>query len=162
MDYSQYHPDWKDVIRPQILKRDGYKCSDCGVRHKALVYRQANGSYYECDEFTYEWAKANGKKPFKMFLQVCHLDHDKSNNDPSNLLTKCPRCHGKFDKAHKHIMRKVYTRKIESKQGLNIDNKNLKYIKNVHLVQHMVSKLTNSKISFEAAEELYTSLKTIK
>lgn len=113
MRYQEYHPDWKDVIRPQILKRDGYQCQHCGIRHKALVYRKSDGQYHECDNFEYEWAKANGRKPFKMFLNVCHLDHDKGNNEAANLLSLCPRCHGKMDKSHKNVMRKIYKAKIE-------------------------------------------------
>jgi 5-methylcytosine-specific restriction endonuclease McrA len=111
MDYSQYHPDWKDIIRPSILQRDNYTCQGCGIRHKSKVYRKSKGDYHVCDEFEFEWAKANNKNPFILSLHIAHLDHDKMNNEPSNLLALCPRCHAKYDKDHKKFMRKVYKAK---------------------------------------------------
>ena len=47
MDYSKYHPDWKDVIRPLALKRGQYKCSVCGIRHKSRVYLANKTNYVE-------------------------------------------------------------------------------------------------------------------
>lgn len=108
MNYSEYHPDWKDIIRPSVMQRDNYVCQKCRIRHKSKVYKKSNREYHVCDEFEFEWAKANNKKPFILYLQVAHLDHDKTNNEASNLLTMCPSCHHKFDKAHKLMMRKVY------------------------------------------------------
>jgi hypothetical protein len=120
MNYAEYHPDWKDIIRPQILKRDNYKCRHCGVRHKAKVYRMSNNQYHECDEFEYQWAKANNKKPFQLFLNVCHVDHDKNNNDQSNLISLCPRCHGKFDKQNKKFRKLIYQAKVQPNSTLHI------------------------------------------
>lgn len=107
MNYKEYSPDWKDIIRPQILQRDGYKCQSCGINHKIRVYKNSRKDYVECDDFIEEWAKKNGKKVFTLYLAVAHLDHDKSNNDPSNLLTLCPKCHSKYDAAYKRSMRNI-------------------------------------------------------
>ncbi len=111
MDYSQYHPDWKDIIRPSILQRDNYSCQHCRIRHKSIVYKKSNGEYHVCDEFEHEWAKANNKNPFTLFLHVAHLNHDKTDNRPENLLALCPRCHGKYDREFKKFTRKVYKNK---------------------------------------------------
>lgn len=124
MNYSEYSKDWKDIIRPSILKRDHYKCRKCGIPHKIRVYKNSRREYVECDDFIEAWAKNEGKKVFTLYLQVAHLDHDKSNNDPENLMTMCPRCHGKYDKEHKAFMKKVYTKsaqksKISKKEAMD-------------------------------------------
>ncbi len=108
MNKKEYHPNWTDVIRPSILKRDGYKCRSCGMRHKLRVYKDSRGKYVECDEFIETWAKKNGKKVFTLYLQVAHLDNDKTNNAPENLLSLCPRCHSIRDREHKALLRKIY------------------------------------------------------
>lgn len=98
MKFNEYAPDWRDTIRPAILKRDQYRCKHCGVKHRAKGYYDNSGYFIECDEFMIEWAKRNNIKPFTMYLQVAHLDQNKQNNDDKNLLSLCPRCHGKYDK----------------------------------------------------------------
>lgn len=112
MDYSLYHPDWKDIIRPAILKRDGYKCGHCGIKHKARVYKDSTGKYVECDEFMENWAKSTKRKVFTLYLQIAHLDHNKQNNEPSNLKALCPVHHARFDSEHKKLARITYTAKI--------------------------------------------------
>ena len=110
MDYSQYHPDWKDIIRPAILKRDGYKCAHCGIKHKARVYKDTTGKYVECDDFLEQWAKSTKRKVFTLYLQVAHLDHNKQNNEPANLKALCPIHHARFDSEHKKksFLRLIY------------------------------------------------------
>jgi len=122
MDYSLYAEDWKDVIRPAILKRDNYKCSDCGARHRSRVYKKTNGGYHFCDEFTETWAKNNGRKVFTLYLQVAHLDHNKQNNHPSNLLTKCPRCHALYDKGIKAIKRNIVLNSAPISKGSTLNS----------------------------------------
>jgi 5-methylcytosine-specific restriction endonuclease McrA len=111
MDYKAYHQDWRDVIRPMILKRDQYKCRSCGIKHKSEVYRKSKGHYIELDGFMKQWALDNGKKVFTLFLQVAHINHKKTDNRPENLITLCPYHHGKFDSEHKKISRIIYQRK---------------------------------------------------
>lgn len=111
MNYKEYHNDWRDIIRPEILKRDQYKCRICGIRHKATVYKNTSGAYVELDEFTKEWARAHQKKVFTLYLQVAHIDHNKDNNEPSNLMSLCPIHHAKFDADHKRFLRKTYRAK---------------------------------------------------
>ena len=113
MDYSKYHPDWRDIIRPSILRRDNYKCVVCGVRHKSRVYKTSSGLYVMLDYITENWAVQNNKKVFTLHLQVAHLDHNKDNNDPSNLRTLCPVHHAKYDADHKNFSRIAYRSKVE-------------------------------------------------
>lgn len=113
MDYKQYHHNWRDIIRPGILKRDQYKCRHCGIRHKTRVFRKSKGEYQICDFFIEQWAVEQGKRVFTVFLQVAHIDQDKSNNNPDNLMTLCPVCHGKFDKQHKQLARTFFKKQIQ-------------------------------------------------
>lgn len=154
MDYSQYHPDWKDIIRPSILKRDQYKCKVCGVRHKSRVYRTSNGGYIECDEFMEKWAIESGRKVITLFLQIAHLDHNKSNNDPANLQALCPIHHAKHDKEHKKFQRLIYREKIIKEVGSTKrqqPNLRKQYIKNIQL---LVFRFTKTKIDVYQAENI--------
>ncbi len=101
----KYSQDWTDIIRPAILKRDQYKCQRCGVKHKSIGYFDKNKIFVEADEFVQDWCKRNNIKLVKIFLNVCHLDHNPSNNTYSNLKSFCPRCHGINDAQHRHIVR---------------------------------------------------------
>lgn len=114
MDYSQYTADWRDTIRPAILKRDQYKCSVCGVHHRSRVYKLAKGQFREVDQFEEEFVKAQGRKVFTLYLQVAHLDHNKLNNDPANLRALCPYHHAKHDAEHKRFSRLIYRGKMNA------------------------------------------------
>lgn len=100
-----YPENWVDTIRPDILKRENYKCKKCGIKHRAyvLVDSNCNRTVIEADE--HKEYKEYGANTYRIFLQVCHLDHDKSNCDYSNLLAMCPTCHNLHDREHKRLMR---------------------------------------------------------
>ncbi len=105
----KYPENWTDTIRPEILKRDKYTCSDCGVIHRSTGYYVQNRFMPLIDEFQIKWAKDQGFKVSKIHLQIAHLDQDTSNNNYSNLLSKCPKCHLRFDNlfnSAKRLMRK--------------------------------------------------------
>lgn len=106
VDYSKYHPDWKDVIRPQALARANYKCQNCRIRQKSKGYRTARGLFVECDEFMEEWAVNQGYKIITIFLSIAHLDHDTTNNEPSNLKALCQQCHNRHDAKIRAINRR--------------------------------------------------------
>ncbi len=100
-----YSEDWEDTIRPAILKRDNYRCVECNVKHRSYVFFDQSGKRIivtrdECAEM-----KEQGYRAYRIYLQVAHLDNDKSNNDPGNLKTLCPICHHMRDKAWKSLMR---------------------------------------------------------
>lgn len=155
MDYSLYHPDWKDIIRPAILKRDQYKCKVCKVKHKSRVYKTTNGGYIECDEFMEQWAVTSGRKVFTLYLQIAHLNHDKTNNDPANLQALCPIHHAKHDKEHKKFQRLIYREKISKEVGRT--KRQLPHLRSNYIdkVRAMVYSLTKTKIDIDSAEQIF-------
>ena len=160
MDYSLYHPDWKDIIRPAILKRDNYKCAHCGVKHKARVYRNSSKQYVECDDFMVQWAISNGRKVFTLFLQVAHKDHNKSNNDPSNLLSLCPVHHARLDTEHKRFARISYKTLVQSTKRITGKSKTLDRGFLLQTLQDSIRKQIGSKISLQDAEVILQDLLT--
>jgi len=60
-----YGWEWSKELREVIRQRDGHRCQLCGR------------SQTEC----------------KRVLSIHHIDYDKQNNDPANLIALCSRCH---------------------------------------------------------------------
>lgn len=160
MDYSQYHPDWRDIIRPAILKRDQYKCVQCGAQHKMKCYKDTSGKYVECDEFMENWAISTGRHVFILYLQVAHKDHNKSNNDPSNLMTLCPVHHARYDSEHKRFARVIYKAKIK-------DSKDVKDAPEIPLrtqllttIEQSIRKITGLKLMKHDCEQVLQDVLT--
>ena len=160
MDYSLYHPDWKDIIRPAILKRDGYKCGHCGIKHKARVYKDSTGKYVECDDFMEQWAKSTKRKVFTLYLQIAHLDHDKQNNEPSNLKALCPVHHARFDSEHKKLARITYSDKVSDTRTQNRANKLLDRGKLLGILRDSIRRHLGSKITLIDSEAILNDLLT--
>jgi 5-methylcytosine-specific restriction endonuclease McrA len=72
-----YSQDWTEDLKDAIRKRDGFSCQLCD-RHK------------------------NGEGVFFKKLDVHHIDYNKENCDPENLVALCHSCHGKthHNRAH--------------------------------------------------------------
>ena len=160
MDYSQYHPDWKDVIRPAILKREQYKCAHCGIKHKARVYKDTTGKYVECDDFMEQWAKSTGRKVFTLFLQIAHLDHNKANNEPSNLKALCPVHHARYDTEHKKLARITYSAKVTDSRTKRRAAKILDRGKLIAILRDSIRKHIGSRISLIDSEAILNDLLT--
>ncbi len=99
IDYKQYPPNWKTEIRPDILKRDGYKCKKCLVPNYAVGYRSPSGTFVSVDERERERQEQRGRHIIKIVLTVAHLDHNRDNNHPGNLAALCQKCHLSYDAA---------------------------------------------------------------
>ena len=65
--FEPYGLDFNNRLKEQIRKRDNYVCQRCGITQEEL-----------------------GRK-----LDTHHVDYDKTNNKPENLISLCPICHGK-------------------------------------------------------------------
>ena len=69
--FELYSVDWTDDLKDSIRKRDDYICKICGIHQDELDMGQL-------------------KK-----LDVHHMDYNKDNLNPNNLITLCRSCHVK-------------------------------------------------------------------
>jgi 5-methylcytosine-specific restriction endonuclease McrA len=120
-NYSQYHPEWKTKIRPDILERDGNCCKFCGVENHKVIHRYGKGM----DDWEYFPEGLEGEawlldniKPTKIILTIAHLDHDKTNNNYDNLAALCQKCHLGIDMSHHVANRKASLKKKKGLQEL--------------------------------------------
>ncbi len=65
--FEPYGLDWTDDLKDSIRKRDNYICQLCGIHQDELNYK----------------------------LSCHHIDYDKDNLNPDNLITLCRNCHTK-------------------------------------------------------------------
>jgi len=65
--FELYPPAFNQYLKKQIRQRDNYTCQECGVLEKQL----------------------------KRKLSIHHIDYNKKNNNPDNLISLCPNCHSK-------------------------------------------------------------------
>lgn len=72
-----YSFDWTYTLKEAIRQRDNYKCQMCGCPQEECIRK----------------------------LDVHHIDYDKKNCDPKNLLSLCMNCHRKTFKNRKHWAR---------------------------------------------------------
>jgi 5-methylcytosine-specific restriction endonuclease McrA len=100
-----YPENWVDTIRPAILKRDNYKCTKCGIKHRSYVLIDSAGNKTLISKEEHDEYKPFGAKTYRIYLQVCHLDNNKSNCDYNNLVSMCPPCHVERDRPHRQLMR---------------------------------------------------------
>ena len=107
INQKNYHPDWKDIIRPYILKRDGYKCKICKVPNRALITRSEHGGWLIVDDTIQSWLDASGNAPTKIILTIAHLNHITLDNSDKNLAALCQLHHLRHDSKHKSAMRLV-------------------------------------------------------
>lgn len=70
ISFEEYSGDWTDDLKESIRKRDWYVCQECGIHQDELVL-------------------------FYKKLDVHHIDYNKYNLEPSNLVTLCRSCHMK-------------------------------------------------------------------
>lgn len=137
IDYSKYPPNWKNEIRPAILKRANNCCEFCGVENYAIIIRDKKNNTFRniCGEEYdminskmknngYSYRGALKKLGFtKIVLTIAHLDHDKENHevDLDRLKALCQKCHLQYDIKH-HTYNRLYGRNHKKNQTeLNFD-----------------------------------------
>lgn len=81
-----YPIQWNKVYREQIRHRDNYKCQICGVPQMECIRK----------------------------LDIHHVDENKHNINPDNLISLCRKCHAKtFGTKQKEKVRQVYVAERE-------------------------------------------------
>jgi len=72
--FEPYSPEFNNNLKEQIRKRDGYRCQQC-FRHQDELFKNTKA----------------GIKPYKLYIH--HIDYNKENNNPNNLISLCLNCH---------------------------------------------------------------------
>jgi len=75
--FEEYTINWNDELKDLIRKRDNYICQECGIHQNELD----------------SWNKK---------LDVHHIDYNKKNLNPENLITLCRICHIKTNYNRKY------------------------------------------------------------
>ncbi len=75
--FECYGIDWTETLRESIRQRDDYFCQLCGIHQDELIGR------------------------FKK-LDVHHIDYNKKNLSPDNLVILCKKCHSKTNYNRKY------------------------------------------------------------
>lgn len=106
----RYPKNWKEISKKIRFERAKNMCESCGVYNNAKGIRLPDGSFQECPphlatETQAFWCEMNGFKMIKIVLTVAHLDHNPENNDESNLMAMCQRCHNRYDRKHRNETR---------------------------------------------------------
>ncbi len=57
VNLKHYHPEWKERIRPEILKRDNYQCKLCKAKIRSIGIRESDGRFTPLDAFQQEYYK---------------------------------------------------------------------------------------------------------
>jgi 5-methylcytosine-specific restriction endonuclease McrA len=85
---SEYKAAFNEKLRNEIRKRDGYECQECGMTQE--------------EHF----------KKYDRDIEVHHIDYDKENNRPYNLISLCKLDNIKANK-NRDYWTGVYTKKVE-------------------------------------------------
>lgn len=72
--FEPYNSDFNEKLKNKIRKRDNYRCQQC-FRHQDELFKNTKA----------------GIRRYK--LSVHHIDYDKKNNRPENLISLCVVCH---------------------------------------------------------------------
>lgn len=86
---KDYPLGWNRTHKEQIRQRDGYKCQICGVPEAECIRK----------------------------LYVHHIDYIKGNIDPRNLISCCPKCHGRTGSNREYWKEFLSERKLTSKSS---------------------------------------------
>jgi len=81
--YEMYTEEWTETLKESIRQRDNYTCQICGIHQDEL-----NGIIQKLD--------------------VHHIDYDKYNLNPDNLLILCRSCHMKTNKNRDYWIKYFY------------------------------------------------------
>lgn len=119
---KRYPKNWAFISADIRYNRANDRCERCGLPNGEIIQRLPNNrykimSFEELDRIQYyveQWGSPINRvfkmlRISKVVLTVAHLDHNEQNNDYSNLLALCQKCHFNHDKED-NIKRKSQAR----------------------------------------------------
>jgi len=112
INYKEYHPDWKAISLHIRKERAGDRCDWCDRPNRSMWMRGPHRHHEWEPAFEGHEADALGEIGYRftmVVLTVAHIDHDKTNNDETNLAALCQRCHLNHDR-HQHANNRRYGR----------------------------------------------------
>ena len=74
LSVTHYGTEFNTLLKEQIRQRDNYRCRQCFRQQSELFIKTKTGI-----------------KPLKLIVH--HIDYNKKNNSPKNLISLCPNCH---------------------------------------------------------------------
>ena len=108
--FEPYSLDWTNTLKKEIRQRDNYTCQLCGCRQEDTTHL------------------------------VHHIDYNKKNCNPDNLITLCRSCHTTYDGKVKYLRNNPKPRKdaIKSRECLSCKKQFKRYAG--HLTQKYCSR----------------------
>lgn len=104
ISFEPYGIEFNDNLKEQIRKRDNYICQECNKTQEEL----------------------------NRLLSVHHVDYNKKNNNPCNLISLCFKCHPltNSNREHwkQHFMMKMFIKELFNPQNILIFNENRQLI----------------------------------
>ena len=88
ISFEPYGLGWTKTLKESVRQRDNYTCKLCGIKQKT------------------------NKKH-----DVHHIDYNKKNNDPDNLITLCNSCHAKIT-SNRNRWTKMFSKMIKNNIGV--------------------------------------------
>ena len=120
--YRWFYPiDWPQLSAAIRFRRAQGRCEGCRRPHGTTVCHLGDGRWW--DREAGSWRDGQGRalaqlpplwlwgapvQTTRVVLACAHLDHDPTNNRPSNLKAFCQRCHMLHDRAE-HQRRRWFT-----------------------------------------------------
>lgn len=73
--FEPYSPEFNSLLKEHIRQRDNYRCQECFIHQDKLFTKDCKG------------------RMIKQKLSIHHIDFNKKNNHPNNLISLCNSCH---------------------------------------------------------------------
>ncbi len=104
VSFEPYGQEFNKELKEKIRKRDNYECQECSIKQEEL----------------------------KRKLDAHHIDYNKKNNNPLNLISLCQKCHLKTNGNRKHWKRyfqmQMFIREFFNPENILIFNENKQLI----------------------------------
>ena len=101
--YSVY---WRDIVRPDILKRDKYRCTHCSISNHTKFYNENRRRIIVDDAWLLKKVTDMGIKVSKVYLSISHSCNNSNCVNYQHLTSLCQACHLRFD-SHLHVMNRL-------------------------------------------------------